>query len=186
MTRKPWVPERIDWVPGEPVDRISCKIREAVRSDWAGIRGLFRHAGFKPPSDSVLAEWQYQNKYVVRVAARNVRHVVAVCVSKHSAGHSRIVFVHTLPFYSTLRLPFRLLALAALEMPENPLYLTVRHDDDWVKDLSDNGWRAARVFQDDDTGEDLYDFRFGPLVGPGDLGDGPLGGAEGGPPAGGD
>lgn len=182
MARNVPVPERLDWVPGENTDRIGYTVREALSVDWPGVRDLFRDAGLPEPTDAVLSKWTSQHRYVIRVALRNGRHVIGCCVSRHSLDGSRIVFVHSDASYKSWQIDWRLIRLAAFELPESSLRMMVRHDDDWVEELRSRGWRAVSV-EPDAGGDDLYDFQFDPVVGPGDFKSGRPGSARSEAPA---
>lgn len=164
--RPAWFPDRLDWYPGDPYRYLSYSIREAGAPDYESIQGILRAAG-RTSNPRVISKWLSQNCYSVRLAVRNSRHVVGMCVSRHLACESSIQFLFVYPPYRSSGVEGRLVLLAACEVPESALYWSFRAAEDETRGdrLVETGWLfdASTVKK----GNEWHSYSLAPFVGRG-------------------
>jgi hypothetical protein len=157
--RPDWVCDRFGWWEGEAKAPLHFTIREAVAADFFGLYELFRAGGRHPKKTNVI-RWLGQGSYTVYVCCRNIRHVIAACVSKTTPAGTRILFLHVTPDYHPYDIEYKLLRLAAHELPERPTTWTIAADDTERADrLRALGWKMTKADGDETT----YTFAHEPL-----------------------
>lgn len=167
VVRPSWYPDRLDWYPGEPYRNLAIRIREAGGQDFRSIQGVCRVAGFKANTRTIL-KWLGQNCFTAYVAVRNSRHVVALCVARHTPDRSTIVVNYVYPSYRSSALEMRMLLLAACELPETPLYwsFSPSEDESRAGALTRVGWEFDGR-QIDEDGQESHTYKLAPFVGRG-------------------
>lgn len=155
VKRPTYIPQRMDWFPGEPESNRKVTIREALASDAHQIRALLGRSF----SDKTMYRWLAQADYTVSLAVRNARTAIGVCISRHTPDCVEILHLFVHPEYEAFPIDERLLLLAALELPERPCRITVpAYDEDRCSRLRDLGYRCVK--SETDEGDRVFEYRF--------------------------
>lgn len=140
-------------------DALTLTIREAEGADYDALRVLLRSGGYKA-SRRTVAKWLSQNNFTVRLMCRNVRHPIAVCVSRTTPRGTRVLFLHVTPPYEGRDLDRRLLLLASAELPEQDTVIQVPQSDTKLAErLRALGWKVTGTDREHDEyvfGRRLY------------------------------
>lgn len=142
-----YIEPRIAWVPGDKERVTDITIREAQMGDYYAIKNILHTAGKKLDKALRFAP------YIVRVAVRNSRYPVGICISEHKPDLNLVQYFWFSRLIPGAKFPRRLLLAAALEQPEVGTELVVPAEDqemiDVVKSL---GWPMRGLGGDEKDG----------------------------------
>lgn len=159
--RPDYIPERLDWFPGEPLRKRQITVREPFTGDYTQVRALLKAETGYSPSARTYARWMARTDWTVYLCVRNRFHVVGVVVARTRPDQVRVAHLAVDKLYHRWNLDDRLLLVCGLELPEAPMRWTVPSDDvDLQVRLRDLGWNCVAITDARDASRE-FEYRFG-------------------------
>lgn len=163
--RPEYIPERLDWFPGEPLAKRQITVREPWTGDYAQVKALLKAETGYSPSPRTYARWLTRTDCTVYLCVRNKLHVVGLVVARTRPHEVRILHLAVDKLYHRWSLDDALLLVSGLELPEAPMRWTVPSENtDLQVRLREIGWSCVAITDRRDTAREFeYRFSGGPI-----------------------